>query len=670
MDTKTTFGTTLLCACFILSSCGGGGGGGPGGGRDNSPPSGYSVSFTTDPINESNESAVAFTITGAEVGADYEYTLSAGASEIDGNGSVTQASFDVTGLDLSGFPSGAIELSLTLTDSFGNRGSIVSDSAQKTSEPQLAVLSGTITFDFVPHEPVPPGGGSFGLDYDNTEQRPVRGATLEILDDTDALLLVTETNENGEYSVSLAPGQDVRVRVRAELIADGNASWDFKVTDNTNGDALYVMDGSLTLLSGASQTRDLHAPSGWGFPGYTSERTAAPFAILDTVYQIVDKFVEVDPNIQFPATEFRWSENNVPEDGDGSVEENLAAGLISTSSYRSNGVTGNVYILGAEDEDTDEYDPHVIVHEWGHYFEDRLSRSDSIGGPHSFDESLDMRVAFGEGWGNALSGIILDDSLYLDTGGVGQSQTGGIDLELNNGLAFPGFNPDLGWFSEFSVQSILFDLYDSDMDGDDAISLGLAPFYEALTAPEYVEQGTLTSIYSFLAQLLADNPSESAGINALATAHDIFGTGFDGSGETNDGGIADTLPVYRSVTINGPAVEVCTDNSLGEFNNHGNHSFVQVTLPSTGTYSFTANRTSGLAGADPEIRLVGPFPPLGDRITRFSCGDSETTTLETMVCGGLLAGEHVLDVFDAGNVDDLETDVTGGEVCFDVSVTN
>ena len=60
-------------------------------------------------------------------------------------------------------------------------------------------------------------------------------------------------------------------------------------------------------------------------------------------------------------------------------------------------------------EDSDEYDRHIIIHEWGHYFEDKLSRADSIGGPHGLSDRLDFRVAFGEGWGNAISAIITDD---------------------------------------------------------------------------------------------------------------------------------------------------------------------------------------------------------------------------------------------------------------------
>src|SRR5690606_40072898 len=48
-----------------------------------------------------------------------------------------------------------------------------------------------------------------------------------------------------------------------------------------------------------------------------------------------------------------------------------------------------IYLLGAENVDTDEFDTHVILHEWAHYFEKALSRTDTIGGMHQYADYLD-----------------------------------------------------------------------------------------------------------------------------------------------------------------------------------------------------------------------------------------------------------------------------------------
>ena len=109
------------------------------------------------------------------------------------------------------------------------------------------------------------------------------------------------------------------------------------------------------------------------------------------------------------------------------------SGAIGSSffrSIRSNGtVQREIFLLGAEDTDTEEYDRHVIAHEWGHYLEDAFSRSDSVGGPHALGDQLDMRVAFGEGWGNAFSAMVERDPVYKDTLGPAQNTGFYLDVE-------------------------------------------------------------------------------------------------------------------------------------------------------------------------------------------------------------------------------------------------
>ncbi len=62
------------------------------------------------------------------------------------------------------------------------------------------------------------------------------------------------------------------------------------------------------------------------------------------------------------------------------------------------GPIDSMVILGDAGVDTDEFDAHVIAHEWAHYFEDVMSRSNSEGGAHLLGESLDASLAFSEGF--------------------------------------------------------------------------------------------------------------------------------------------------------------------------------------------------------------------------------------------------------------------------------
>ncbi|MHA7830952.1 MAG: hypothetical protein ACX93O_07620, partial [Flagellimonas sp.] len=102
-------------------------------------PSGYSVTIDQDPINGANETGVGFTFAGAEPAAGYDYTFSSdgGGADVTGSGTITTATDQVTGIDLSGLGDGTITLSVTLTN-----GSGAGDPATDTSIKDTAVPSG------------------------------------------------------------------------------------------------------------------------------------------------------------------------------------------------------------------------------------------------------------------------------------------------------------------------------------------------------------------------------------------------------------------------------------------------------------------------------------------------------------------------------------------------
>ena len=248
--------------------------------------------------------------------------------------------------------------------------------------PNNVTVSGFITFDFVP------ATQTSGLDYASAYQKPARGVVVEAINASDSSVLdTTTTDSSGYYAVTVPVTTDITIRVKAQMLKTGTPSWDFQVVDNTSGKALYVMQ-STTFNSGTADItgKDLNASSGWGGTGYTSTRAAAPFTILDVVYQAVQKVISADSTVTFPQLLVNWSVNNVPTPGDKTL------GQIGITHYDP--TEKQLYILGKEDNDTDEYDGHVIAHEWGHYFEDRFSRSDSIGGNHIIGDKLDPRLAF------------------------------------------------------------------------------------------------------------------------------------------------------------------------------------------------------------------------------------------------------------------------------------
>ncbi|VAW56585.1 Phage tail fiber protein, partial [hydrothermal vent metagenome] len=360
-----------------------------------------------------------------------------------------------------------------------------------------STVSGEVVFERVKHK------GS-ALDFNNIQPVAIQEAVVEVICDG-GVFSSSVTDSAGAYSLSFPNNQASFVRVEASM--QNGAAWDIRVVDNTNNDALYVMDSAAFTQSSDLIDLNLTAQSGWGGTGYIGARVAAPFAILDSVRKAKDKVLLVTA-INLPPLQINWSPNN-----------STSPTSVGTSFYENSVIT----LLGAENSDTDEYDEHVIIHEWGHYFEDLLSRSDSAGGNHTTGDILDFRVAFSEGFGNAFSAMVTDDPIYNDSSGLLQNAGFTINMENNNCL-------NAGWYSECSVQSILYDIYDAADDGTDTLELGFTPFYNVFIGAQKNTQA-LTSIFSFIKPLKDQNSSSINVIDAMLGAQfidpiiDIYGAG-------------------------------------------------------------------------------------------------------------------------------------------------
>src|SRR5688572_31583363 len=191
-----------------------------------------------------------------------------------------------------------------------------SDGGSEIPGPALGtvLLSGQVTFDRVP------AVAGQGLVYAETVARPARGVTVELLE-RGSVSASTTTDALGNYSFAAVPqSTDVSVRVRAEMLRVGNPSWNFRVVDNVNGEALYTLAGAVFNTGTTDVTRNLHAASGWGGTAYTATRSAAPFAILDVAYDAVQLVLTAEPLATFPGLRFHWSPANVPVAGTGTGE--------------------------------------------------------------------------------------------------------------------------------------------------------------------------------------------------------------------------------------------------------------------------------------------------------------------------------------------------------------
>ena len=535
-------------------------------------------------------------------------------------------------------------------------------------------VSGQVTYDRVP------AVVSQGLVYAQTVAQPARGVTVELLQ-SGTVSASTTTDATGNYAFANVPtNTDVSIRVRAEMLRVGNPSWSFRVVDNVNGDALYTLAGAVFNTGTANVTRNLHAASGWGGAAYTTTRSAAPFAILDVAYDAVQLVLTAEPLAVFPALDFHWSTENVPVDGTG-------PGEIGSSRFQPD---VGILLVGAADQDTDEYDRHVIAHELGHYLEYHFSRSDSIGGPHALTDQLDMRLAFGEAWGTAFAAMATGDALYKDTFGAGQRDSFSVNVEQSPSRT----NPNPGWFNEESLQSLLFDLYDNGRDVPpgsfvvDDLALGFGPIWQAFTT-EQRTTSALTSVFPFVDALRVARPGDQPLIDNLTTSQriaavtDAFGTGQTNFGLPTKRTLAevsqDFNTVYSTVVVGATLQNVCSlddytsKGPTGAENKLASRRFVRFTVTNPGPHTITVRARAPLnAAADPDLvlhrgngqKLVSDAPlAAGCAIaTPSGCVETFSPTLSV--------GEHVLELYEWTNTNALDdADPPIGRTCFDVTVT-
>ena len=537
-------------------------------------------------------------------------------------------------------------------------------------------VSGTVSYEFVPPNP-----NCSGLNFSATIVRPIRGATVVLLNSTGAELDRMSSSDNGAYSFAgVAANTTVSLRVLAQSIRSGTPGWDVEVRDNVDTSAappplasrpMYAVDGSLFDTGASNVTRNLTAQTGWGSGSYTGARAAAPFAMLDTIYSGMQFIAAVDPNIALPPLDVFWSVNNGSDAGGFNIDTGELGGSFYVFGANS------LFITGDASFNTSEFDDHIVGHEWGHFLDDTIFRSDSVGGTHFLGDRLDSRLAWGEGWASALAAIFLNEPLSCSTT---LPTSGGFGVNAEGGL-FGG----QGWFDEVGVIRFVYDLWDTTNEGTDTGSVGFQPIYEVMTSGQR-STPAWANIFTFAIELKAIvGPTGDALIDAqLNDEQTVNGSQLDiwGSNETNHGGAndpADVLPIYLDMVADGSTMNICSDsqfdfdtpkngNKLSEFR------YIRLDVPVADQYNVTITSTT-------------PTPPTPDTTDRdqsdpdmfiFRDGalianlTSPVENLETTVPPdglgpiSMATGTYIADLRDWRYADPEQPTSYPARVCFDV----
>ncbi len=307
-------------------------------------------------------------------------------------------------------------------------------SATPDAPPALITISGTMQYRDREYD----SGGFTGSE----SSKAIRYAPVELVSES-GVLLSAQTDSTGFYRFMTAPTLTVYVRVLAAATPPGSPAG---IEVNDLADNLYAVRGNNFIASGNSDIS-----------------VTVPSTSIGGVFNILDAFTN--------GFEFDHALSSYPS--------------ITLSAFWQQGSTiGTYYCSGPETgcsqgqgiyvantaTDADEYDDDVLYHEFGHFTAACFSHDDSPGGAHMLTSNdLDLRLAWSEGWGDAMPGSIkrwlysTNPGLISATGVYPDYLTEYVDtmahgtgIALN--MATPGGSPYLYASGEVAIAKILLDL--------------------------------------------------------------------------------------------------------------------------------------------------------------------------------------------------------------------
>jgi hypothetical protein len=184
--------------------------------------------------------------------------------------------------------------------------------------------------------------------------------------------------------------------------------------------------------------------------------------------------------------------------------------------------------------DRDEYDDLVLLHEFGHFFQDLYSRDNSPGGNHSSRTRSAPTLAWSEGSATFFGCLAKGTPLYLDTLGVGaigvRSDIETLPPEIPLGTSN---NQQIGKVSEGLVRAIMWDLADASNEALDTITRepGVFAAMTYLHGAKFTDRGFAgADLVDFLdgwfCNGLDDRGDATKGVQANVVAHHKFNYDF------------------------------------------------------------------------------------------------------------------------------------------------
>ena len=189
--------------------------------------------------------------------------------------------------------------------------------------------------------------------------------------------------------------------------------------------------------------------------------------------------------------------------------------------------------------------------------------------------------------------------------------------------------------------------------------------YDVMTSASYIETPVFMTIFALTDGLRRDGTIDNDALEALLESQFISGNGPNGAGEQNSGAIQSALPIYKEVSLNGPAAQLCSVDDAGVFNKLGNREFIFLNLEAADDVTLTLAKVSGDEGRDPDFNIWQ-----GDALLHEVSSSSFVSTGtggQEVFQGRLEAGQYIIEAFDFLNINGASS--RRGDSCYNFSVT-
>jgi hypothetical protein len=358
----------------------------------------------------------------------------------------------------------------------------------RSQSEQIAKLHGTVRYEKILTD-------SGKLDIDHPLLVPAAGVTVEIVEvvpiGDDRVLASDTTDNNGNFSVRVPLQGTINIKIRA-LAENGNA----QVVDVDSGKEYAVATDDFTVKPQDDVERNVTATD----HASDHDRGSGPFNIVAVISKANAFLHIVAPGLVIPPVVIRWS---TTYDGD--------------TYFDATTNPPQAFINGVREEDSDEFDDSVIIHEYGHFIAAKFSRDDSPGGAHSLGEKKDPRLAWSEGWANFFSSSVRNDPKYVDTLDVNGMRSFSFSLNVDVWR-----NESPGFWSEHTVGSSLWGIFAKPaVSGPQAhLGFGFEPIWRLLSGP--IRSERYVNLLEFADDFCSRPAKDCAKLIPVLANHDIL----------------------------------------------------------------------------------------------------------------------------------------------------